>query len=254
MDQDLEYEKLKKKEEQKAQREEMKARKLVQRKAYKLNGFEGMTDYEILSLFLGFTPGIKDPFEAAKYLLSYFGTFNNIFNASTELLLDIPFMDDNAVLLIKSVPEVCRRNAINAFPKNKRIKTPEIAKEFLRPYFIGYDMEKVFLLLLNNKYLPIETVCLATGNSQSVLFSPEVVLRTALFGKAAHCIIAHSHPGGFAEPSREDNVATIKISNDLSICKISLLDHLIFSKDDCFCMSSSEEFDKSILAFSKFDP
>ncbi|MCH5198892.1 MAG: hypothetical protein J1E34_08305 [Oscillospiraceae bacterium] len=229
---------------------EIKARKNAQREQFKLTGLDSMSEKEILSLFLGCSMGIKDCFEAADDLLMRFGSFRNIFDASLDSLLDLPYINGNAAFLIKGVPELCRRMLIEKRPKNKKIKTPDDAKEYLYPYFLGYNMEIAYLLLINKRYVPIKAVLLAKGGGQSVYLSAELIVREVLMGGASACVLAHSHPGGYAKPSVEDEIATLKISADLSKFGITMLDHLIFSKNDCCFMSDNKNFNSSVLAFA----
>lgn len=238
------------KEKEKEEKERIKEQKMALRELYKTKGAQEMSDNELLSLLLGFSPGIKDPFEAASYLLTRYGSFSNIFNTSIESLLNVSFMDQNAALLIKGIPELCRRQIIESFPKNMRIKSPTDAKEYLYPYFIGYNMELAYLLLLDKKSAPIKTVQVGKGFTQSVELNPELICKEALFSNASAIVLAHSHPAGEAKPSRADEAATIRISTDMSILKIKLLDHLIFSRNDCYSMAAHKTFDADILAFS----
>lgn len=232
-------------------REEIKAQKKALTDLFENYGSKNMNENELLSLLLSFSLKNKDCFEAASSLLTRFGSFSNIFDAPLDALLEFPFMNLNTALLIKSVPELCRREMLEAIPKNIKIKTAGDAEKYLYPYFLGYNMEMAFALLLDKNGSPLKTVKLGTGLTQSVDFSSDILLREALTANASAFVLAHSHPGGKAVPSKEDEAATVRISSDLSICNITCLDHLIFSKTDCFYMSQSGKFDASVLAFSR---
>ena len=49
---------------------------------------------------------------------------------------------------------------------------------------------------------------------------------------AAAVILAHNHPSGVAEPSRADELITLRLRDALSLVDIRVLDHLIVAGPD----------------------
>jgi DNA repair protein RadC len=56
---------------------------------------------------------------------------------------------------------------------------------------------------------------------------PREVVRQALAHNAASLIFAHNHPSGVAEPSRADELITLRLRDALALVDIRVLDHLI---------------------------
>jgi DNA repair protein RadC len=63
----------------------------------------------------------------------------------------------------------------------------------------------------------------------SSLVHPREVFRGAIVATCANIIIAHNHPSGNLEPSREDISITKKLVEAGKIVDISVLEHLIFA-------------------------
>ncbi|MBQ7637904.1 MAG: Mov34/MPN/PAD-1 family protein [Clostridia bacterium] len=216
-------------------------------------GEEKMNENEILSLLLSFSLKKTDCVEAANFLLNRFGSFSNVFDASADTLTQVPFINMDTALLIKSVPELVRRVLHEGLPKGFRLESPGDAEKYLYPELLGLNMETAIALITDKNKAPVKTVRLGSGLSQSVELNTGVLIREALMANASYIVLAHSHPGGRAKPSKEDIVATVSIANELSAYGIKLLDHLIFSKNECFYMSDDKALGKTILGFSKYE-
>jgi len=63
------------------------------------------------------------------------------------------------------------------------------------------------------------------------LVHPREVFRGAIVATCANIILAHNHPSGNLEPSREDISITQKLVEAGKIVDISVLDHIIFGDD-----------------------
>ena len=65
----------------------------------------------------------------------------------------------------------------------------------------------------------------------SGLVQPREVFRGAIVASCASIIIAHNHPSGILEPSREDISIIKKLAEAGKNIDISVLDHIIFTDD-----------------------
>jgi DNA repair protein RadC len=78
----------------------------------------------------------------------------------------------------------------------------------------------------------VEVVSIGILNSAVV--HPRETFRRAIVEGAASIIIAHNHPSGETEPSDEDTKVTKQMFEAGNLLGISMLDHIIFTKDDYF--------------------
>ncbi len=56
---------------------------------------------------------------------------------------------------------------------------------------------------------------------------PREVVRRALHHNASALILAHNHPSGVAEPSRDDEAITRRLRDALKLVDIRVLDHIV---------------------------
>jgi DNA repair protein RadC len=65
------------------------------------------------------------------------------------------------------------------------------------------------------------------GTIDGAAVHPREVLRRAIDHNAAAVIFAHNHPSGVAEPSRADELITLRLRDALALVDIRVLDHII---------------------------
>lgn len=120
-----------------------------------------------------------------------------------------------------------------AFSRAERVRDPEDLYKRYRFLFDGLMRERfvVFLLNANMKVIAVEIV--TEGTLDTSLVHPREVYRAAVRGMAAAIIIAHNHPSGNPEPSREDCQMTTQLKEAGKILSIPLQDHIIFTEDGC---------------------
>lgn len=117
------------------------------------------------------------------------------------------------------------------------IKTSEDAyKIFLK----SWDMEKidfveqfkVLLLTRSNSVLGILNV--SSGGVTSTVVDPRVIFSAAIKANACAIILGHNHPSGNLKPSQPDLDLTQKIKQGARYFDISVLDHVIVTKEEYF--------------------
>ena len=91
---------------------------------------------------------------------------------------------------------------------------------------------KVLLLNRNNKVLGIYS--LAKGGITACVVDVRIILAVALKALATGIILIHNHPSGNLTPSKDDRKITEQLNASCKLLGISLLDHLIITKNDYF--------------------
>jgi DNA repair protein RadC len=82
-------------------------------------------------------------------------------------------------------------------------------------------------VLLNTKNEVIESPLVSVGTLSAALVHPREVFKPAIRASAASVILAHNHPSGKVEPSREDREVTGRLVESAEILGIEVLDHVI---------------------------
>ncbi|MBV2166397.1 MAG: JAB domain-containing protein [Kaistella sp.] len=91
---------------------------------------------------------------------------------------------------------------------------------------------KVLLLNRNNKVLGI--YALAKGGITSCVVDVRIILAIALKTLATGIILVHNHPSGNLNPSNDDRKITAQLNSSCKLMGITLVDHLIITKEDYF--------------------
>lgn len=83
------------------------------------------------------------------------------------------------------------------------------------------------VLLLDNQNRLLAHETLFNGTIGHVEVQPREIVKAALRCNAAAMVLAHNHPSGDAEPSKNDRHITQKIKVALTLVDVRLLDHLV---------------------------
>lgn len=125
------------------------------------------------------------------------------------------------------VPESLVREAGN------KVRQPQDAWPLLAS--IAHDtQENVMILTLDGNAQLIRRAIVTRGLANQCQIHPREVFRTAIVDGACSVMLAHNHPSGSLEPSEPDLTATRRISEAGRTIGISLLDHLIVSRNGIY--------------------
>ena len=107
------------------------------------------------------------------------------------------------------------------------ITSPEAAAELLMPMLARADREHCLTLNLDTKHRLIATTTVSIGSIDHTFMSPREVYRDALLHNAAAIILAHNHPSGDPEPSRDDERITTRLARAGELVGVNTLDHIV---------------------------
>jgi DNA repair protein RadC len=213
-------------------RERMKSRFLT-------HGLENFNDLNVLEMILFFAIPRRDTNVIAHELMSTFGSLEGVFEAKPEELRKIKGMGDNAVTLLKLIPQVSRRYMIRKTESNNILNSTKLAGEYLIPKFMYERDEVVYLVCLDAKCKVLCCKELGRGEVNTAEISIRKIVETALSCNATSAILAHNHTSGIALPSMEDENATLRVRQALALVGVELCDHIIVAGDDFVSMADS---------------
>ena len=112
------------------------------------------------------------------------------------------------------------------------IKSPSDAVSFFQKRIGSSPQEHFVALFLNARNGLLGWREISRGTLNANLVHPRETYAPAVQLMAAAIIVAHNHPSGQTEPSREDIEVTKQLKEAGKIIGIVLLDHLIVSEDN----------------------
>ena len=95
-------------------------------------------------------------------------------------------------------------------------------------------LEEFKILLVNRRNRVLGMVDISQGGLSGTVADPKVIFAAALKSCASGIVLAHNHPSGELDPSREDIALTNKIKAGAELLDLKVLDHLIISKDNYY--------------------
>ena len=114
-----------------------------------------------------------------------------------------------------------------------RISCPKDVYEVLTKVCrIQCNAEEVFILItLNIKNIVTGYFEVHRGTINTSLVHPREVFKRALLNNASDIMVAHNHPSGDPNPSKEDIQITERLKEAGNLLGINLLDHIIVGED-----------------------
>lgn len=203
------------------------------------NGLDSFNDHTILELLLFYSIPRQDTNTVAHELINHFGSLEAVFDSTEDELKKVCGVGENTATLIRLIPAIAKRCAVNATQNRVEITSAEDAGAYLVPRFLYERDEVLIAICLDARRRIICCKELSRGVVNNTEVSVRKITELALAKNAVGIIIAHNHTGGFALPSSEDEFATDSIKKSLKRMNIELIDHIIVAGDDFISMKDS---------------
>ncbi len=197
-------------------------------------GIESLSDVELLALLLG--QGTKD--------LNVLGLadrvlggkdLKNLKNISIEDLLKIKGVGKAKSLQILVIKEILKR--IEEDEEKLSFSSPDNVYRYLK-WLSKEKQEKMVALYTNTMNQLLGEEIIAIGSLNVLNLKPRDIFIPALRYNSYGIILAHNHPEGSSEPSKEDINFTENIKKLSIQLGFELLDHIIIGKKGFYSFSA----------------
>lgn len=191
-------------------------------------GIEYPSDTELVMMILGSgTKGIPVEELSQKVVNALDGSNRE---EVISRLLGIKGMGESKSLAIASAIELGRRRNNH---KNALLTKPRDVIPFIRSYSMQHK-EHFLCVTLNGGHEIMQIRVVTVGTINQTIVHPREIFSEALKENAAAIVVAHNHPSGNCQPSKEDIETTKTLLECAEFLGISLLDHIIFDKTTYF--------------------
>jgi DNA repair protein RadC len=187
-------------------------------------GPEALSDLELLAVLLGSGTKEHDVFSVAGRILKVLDGRNE--KLSLEELQKIEGVGPAKASLIAAALEFARRRIR---PEGLRISFPPDVLPLIR-HFADRKQEHFICISLNGANEVIATRVISVGLVNKTQVHPREVFADPITDRASAVIVAHNHPSGSLEPSKEDIDITVQLKSAAEILGIRLLDHIVFNQ------------------------
>jgi len=192
-------------------------------------GRDKLKDYELLAILLG--SGIKglNVLELSKKILKVVYKIG-IKNITLKDLLEIKGLGSAKASQVFALFELGRR--LNSENKNEILSAEDVWK--LCVDINDSKKENFLAFYLDTQNRLIERQIISIGTLNASLVHPREVFEPAITLHSASIIIAHNHPSGELEPSKEDKEVTKRLKEAGFLLGIEIVDHIILTKNGYF--------------------
>ncbi len=208
------------------------------REKFLLKGKSSLSDSELLAIIMGSGNRDETAIELARRILaSVNNNWNQLSLLSVKDLMKFKGVGQVKAISIATALEIGRRRAGQEVPEKPVISSSRSAYEIFRNHLSDLRTEEFWAIFLNRSNKVIHFAQLTQGGINQSIVDIRVLFKTALDHFSTGIIIAHNHPSGSLQPSREDIEITKKIKIAGETMNIQLLDHLIITQNSYFSFS-----------------
>ncbi len=200
-------------------------------------GAAGLSDAELLAIFLRTGTVGQSALDLARSLLSTFGGVRGVLDATRDAFCNHPGMGDSRYTLLQAALELARRHMLEGLQRSDCLTSSALTRNYIRSRMRAYEREVFLCLFLDNQHRVIAQEELFHGTIDGSMVHPREVVRRSLHHNAAALIFAHNHPSGVAEPSQADISITRRLKNALALVDIRTLDHLVVGDSEVISLA-----------------
>lgn len=206
---------------------------------FRAEGLDHFAEVHALELLLFYAIPQGDTNPVAHRLLDHFGSLAQVLNAPAEELEKVKGVGKHTSTLLNLTRDLCRYYMIQEQKACDILQSTRACGEYLVPYFVGKRDETVCLLCLDSKCKVICCKEICSGSVNATAVSVRKVVEAALNANATSVVLAHNHPTGFALPSDEDLLTTLRVGRALDAVGVVLADHIVVADSDYISMAES---------------
>ena len=200
------------------------------KKRFREAGADCLPDYELLELVLFRAIPRRDTKPLAKTLISKFGTFAEVINASDERLKEVSGVGEAIITEFRLINAA----AVRVIRHDTKEKTVLESWDKLLDYCrasMAYEMQEQFrIIFLDKRNQIITDEVQQKGTVDHTPVYIREIIKRALELSSTAIILVHNHPSGDPTPSKADIDMTKKIVIATNHLNITVHDHLIISR------------------------
>ncbi len=163
----------------------------------------------------------------ARSLLSRYAKLRGLARAHPSELASTPGLGPARSTALSAAFELGRRVERGESDGLELVEGPDDAARLLGTLLSDLGQEGIAVLLLGARHQVLRLQLVALGSLNAAGVEPREIFRGAIGAGAAAIVLAHNHPSGSPEPSRDDFRLTRRLAACGETLGVTLLDHLV---------------------------
>lgn len=201
-------------------------------------GAAALSDAELLALLLRTGLAGRSVLQLAQDLLDRVGGIAGLLHADEAALKQVKGLGPAKRSELLAVRELARRALSQQLAQRPAMNDWQSVADYLRLQLGALPHECFAVLFLDAQGRLIAMEELFRGTLSQTAVYPREVVQRALHHGAAAVILAHNHPSGVAEPSREDGLLTQRLQTALGLVDVRVFDHVVVSRGEAVSMAA----------------
>lgn len=190
-------------------------------------GVGALSDAELLAIILRSGVQGKDVTLVARELLAQFGGMRGLLSADCSELQKVKGLGQAKVTALAAITEIAKRCLKQDLVVGNFLRDPSAVVDYLSMSLRDRKVEVLKVIFLDKANKVVAEEDFPGGATDKALVNVRAIFRRAIEEGATGLILAHNHPSGKIEPSREDRALTEELKKMGQNLSISVLDHLI---------------------------
>ena len=207
-----------------------------------------MSDIELLAIVLGTGTRGLNSIRMAEGLLARFKKIGSLGAADFSDVASINGIGPAKASQLLAAVELGKRACVEESDKKISLTSPAKVAKLLIPKMRHLEEEHFKALILNTKNQLLRVVDVAVGTLNAAIVHPREIFKIAIKANAAGLIVAHNHPSGDTNPSREDIALTRRLAEAGRILGIEFIDHIIIGDGCWLSMKEKGHFTDAVFA------
>jgi DNA repair protein RadC len=201
------------------------------------HGAHALSDAELLAIFLRTGLPGKSAIDLAQQMLLHFGSLSCLYSASLTEFCAINGLGQAKYAQLQAVIELARRTLQEELRQDVTLNNSGAARDYLRLRLARLPYESFTVLFLDTRHCLITCEEMFRGTLTHASVHPREIIRVALRHNAAAVILAHNHPSGNPQPSKQDHDLTGMLKQVLGLIEVRILDHFIIAGHQIYSFS-----------------
>ena len=193
-------------------------------------GVSALSDAELLAILIGSGSRNESAVELCRKILkASHDNLNELARLSIGELCQFKGIGEAKAITICAALELGKRRKTNEVLERKRITQSRDLFELFEPILLDLKHEEFWVALLNGANKVLDVKRLTQGGTRQTVVDIQMILKMSLEKSAPAIAVAHNHPSGQDNPSREDDAITQRIKKGCEAIDVKLLDHIIIA-------------------------
>ena len=193
-------------------------------------GASVLSDAELLAIMIGSGSRNESAVQLCRKILkASHDNLNELARLSIDDLCKFKGIGEAKAITISAALELGNRRKTNEVRERARITQSRDLFELFEPILLDLKHEEFWVALLNGANKVLDVKRLTQGGTRQTVVDIPMILKMSLEKSAPAIAVAHNHPSGQDNPSREDDAITQRIKKGCEAIDVRLLDHIIIA-------------------------